>query len=309
VRDAHYRFIARRMAEGQVIPFLGAGVNLCDRTGEPAPGTTLPSGAELAAHLAQYSEMDGRDHDLVRVSQYLAVLAGPAALYDVLHRVFDRDYPATSLHRFLADLPALLRQGGGSGHQLIVTTNYDDALERAFAGAGEPVDVMVYIADGPDRGKFLHRDPDGSETVVTRPNKYDRLSLDERSVIVKIHGAVDRADPDGDSFVITEDHYIDYLTRTDVASLIPVKLVARLRHSHFLFLGYSLRDWNLRVILHRLWGSQPLRFNSWAVQLAPAEIDKQAWAQRNVQILPIELAEYIAELRDAVRSLTLEPAT
>jgi hypothetical protein len=295
------------MAGGRVIPFLGAGVNLCDRNGEPAAGTALPSGAELAAYLADYSELDGVDQDLVRVSQYLAVLAGPAALYEVLHGVFDHDYPSTSLHRFLAELPALLRRGGGSGHQLIVTTNYDDALERSFASEGEPADVMVYIADGPDRGKFLHRDPEGGETVVTRPNKYDRLALDERSVIVKIHGAIDRSDPDGDSFVITEDHYIDYLTRTDIASLIPAKLVARIKHSHFLFLGYSLRDWNLRVILHRLWGSQPLRFNSWAVQLAPAAIDLQSWAQRNVQILPVELREYITGLREAVQSLTMEP--
>jgi hypothetical protein len=307
VLESHYRFIARRMAGGRVIPFLGAGVNLCDRNGEPALGRALPSGAELAAYLADYSELDDVDQDLVRVSQYLAVLAGPAALYEILHGVFDHDYPSTSLHRFLAELPALLRSGGGSGHQLIVTTNYDDALERSFASAGEPADVMIYIADGPDRGKFLHRDPDGGETVVTRPNKYDRLALDERSVIVKIHGAIDRSDPDGDSFVITEDHYIDYLTRTDIASLIPVKLVAKIRHSHFLFLGYSLRDWNLRVILHRLWGSQPLRFNSWAVQLAPAAIDLQSWAQRNVQILPVELREYIAGLREAVQSLTMEP--
>ena len=32
---------------------------------------------------------------------------------------------------------------------------------------------------------------------------------------MKIHGAVDRAEPDRDSYVITEDHYIDYLTKTE----------------------------------------------------------------------------------------------
>jgi hypothetical protein len=309
VQDSHYRLIARRIVDGKVIPFLGAGVNLCGRTGDPAPGSMLPSGAELAAHLAEYSDMRGDERDLVRVSQYLAVLAGPAALYDVLHDVFDRDYPTTALHRFLAELPALLRSAGAPSHQLIVTTNYDDALEQAYAQAGEPADVLVYIAEGPDRGKFLHRDPSGEETVVARPNKYHRLVPEERTVIVKIHGAVDRSDPEGDSFVITEDHYIDYLTRTEIAGLIPATLVAKIRHSHFLFLGYSLRDWNLRVILHRLWGSQALRHASWAVQTNSALIDERSWALRNVQILPIDLDEFVGELREAVRSVMLEPAT
>ena len=40
--------------------------------------------------------------------------------------------------------------------QLIVTTNFDHALERAFAEAGEEVDVVSYVALGRNRGKFLH---------------------------------------------------------------------------------------------------------------------------------------------------------
>ena len=72
-------------------------------------------------------------------------------------------------------------------------------------------------------------------------------------MILKIHGAVDRADAEADSYVITEDHYIDYLARENVARLIPAYLMARMRTSHFLFLGYGMRDWNLRVILRSIW--------------------------------------------------------
>ena len=36
------------------------------------------------------------------------------------------------------------------------TTHYDQTLERAFAEAGEEVDVVCYVAAGRDRGKFLH---------------------------------------------------------------------------------------------------------------------------------------------------------
>jgi hypothetical protein len=68
--------------------------------------------------------------------------------------------------------------------------------------------------------------------VVERPNEYDAVSLSRRSVILKIHGAVDRLDSERDSYVITEDHYIDFLTHTDIANLVPVALAARLRRSH-----------------------------------------------------------------------------
>ena len=119
----------------------------------------------------------------------------------------------------------------------------------------------------------------GSSTGRRTPSRWSssgrtstaRSVPDERTVILKMHGAVDRANPDAtwDSYVITEDHYIEYLARTDIANLVPVTLAAKLRRSHFLFLGYSMRDWNLRVILHRIWGEQKLKYKSWAIQLAP----------------------------------------
>src|SRR5207249_7940101 len=80
------------------------------------------------------------------------------------------------------------------------------------------------------------------------------LSLERRTVILKLHGQVDRGpDREWESFVVTEDDYIDYLSRSDVAGAVPVALAAKLRRSHFLFLGYRMGDWNLRVILNRLW--------------------------------------------------------
>lgn len=106
-----------------------------------------------------------------------------------------------------------------------------------------------------------------------------------------------------DSYVITEDHYIDFLTRSDISNLIPVTLTAKLRKSHFLFLGYSLQDWNLRVILHRLWGEHKLTYKSWAVELQPHELDKRFWMKREVEILEEPLDLYIAGLTQRLNSL------
>jgi hypothetical protein len=300
----HFEMLTNRLLVGAVVPFLGAGVNLCGRP-KATPwqqGRYLPSGKELASYLAtgiglNYPYPDASD--LLRVSQYVDVSLGNGPLYEALHRVFDDDYRPTPVHRMLASLPALIRRQPGNGQRfypLNITTNYDDGLERAFQDAGEEYDLLTYIADGTGAGKFRHTRPDGESQVISIPNSYNELRCDERPVIAKIHGAVSRQVNGTDSFVVTENHYIAYLSHSDINKLIPVNVLTRMRKSHFLFLGYSLRDWNLRVILHRLWGEEGGAYNSWAIQSAPERIDEKAWARRGVELLNMQLEDYTAEL-------------
>lgn len=295
--EIHYQTIVKALLDGRVVPLLGAGVNLYGRPPETAwqRGTHLPSGAELAAYLASSFSYPSTDTDnLARVSQYVSLMIGLGPLYDELRKLFNADYAPSPLHRLLARLPSLFRQHGTGEYQLIVTTNYDDALERAFQDAGEPFDLVTYIAEGKNTGKFLHFSPDRTEPVpIERPNSYKELSLEQRTVIAKIHGAVDRLQKERDSYVITEDHYIDYLTRTEITKFIPATLAVKLRRSHFLFLGYSMRDWNLRVLLHRIWGSQELSYNSWAVHRAPEAIDREFWRKRGVDTVQVTLEDYV----------------
>lgn len=308
--DAHFKMVVKALIRGRVVPLLGAGVNLCARPEDAVwsqyQSDYLPSGSELARYLAEeFYFPDEEAQDLLRVSQYIAVMQGSGPLYSVLRDLFDCDYPPTPLHQFLANLAPLLREKGYPirQHQLIVTTNYDDVMERAFREIDQAFDVVFYVAEGEERGKFLHQPPGRSPCVIEKPNEYTGLSLERRPVILKIHGAVDRTAADRDSFVITEDHYIDYLTHTDISNLVPVTLAAKLRRSHFLFLGYSLRDWNLRVILHRIWGEQKLNWKSWAVQLDPDPIEEEFWRKRGVDILNVRLEDYVAALQEEVDAL------
>jgi hypothetical protein len=48
-----------------------------------------------------------------------------------IHEVFNADYPPSSLHRLLARLSAMLRKHGRE-QLLVLTTNYDDLVERAL---------------------------------------------------------------------------------------------------------------------------------------------------------------------------------
>jgi hypothetical protein len=310
--ESHCRKVAKAMARGQVVPLLGAGANLCDRPPDVRWDVDRfpPSGSELAAMLADEFGYPLEDRtDLVRVSEYVDLTSGEGPLYDCLRDVFDAEYPPNSLHRFLAGLPASLERAGHKRRpQLVITTNYDDILERAFREAGEPYEVVVYMAGGPDRGHFVHVAPDGERRVIERPNEYTGLTLDERSVILKIHGAIDRGDGTFDSYVISEDHYIEYLTHANLSQLVPVSILARVRRSHFLFLGYRMRDWNLRVMLHRLWRERDRGYRSWAIQRDPDVVDSELWDRREVDVFDVALGEYVGELTRQLRAGEAEPA-
>jgi DNA-binding SARP family transcriptional activator len=277
--EDHFREVARELLAGRVVPVLGADVG------------------DLAARLAERFEYPAAGEALTRISQYISVMRGSGPLYDELHRLLDAEAVPTPVHRLFAALPPLLRERGVP-HQLLVTTSFDLALEQAFLEQGEEFDVVFYIAAGRDRGRFCHIPSDGPAQVITIPNTYtDRLSLERRTIILKLHGRMDPSDGrELESFVVTEDDYIDYLAQSDVSGALPVGLTAKLRRSHFLFLGYGMSDWNVRVVLNRLWGDQTLSYRSWAVQPNAAALEREFWRRRDVDVLELPLEAYAEAL-------------
>jgi DNA-binding SARP family transcriptional activator len=285
--------VSRALLAGRLVPVLGPGAThdelahlLAERFGCPT---------ELAAGLAH-------------VSQYVAARNGVGPLWDELHAAFDRDVEPEPLHAWLASLPPLLR-ARGLPQQLVVTTAFDTAVERAFADAGEELDVVSYIASGRDRGRFLHTAPDGTAVVVDEPNAYPGLSLEHRTVLLKVHGGVDRRPArESESFAVSEDDHIDYLA-SEAAATVPVTLGARLRRSHLLFLGYRVGDWSLRVFLRRVWGHDRLAYRSWAVQPAAEGLARELWRERDVDVYDAQLDEYARALDRRTRELAvLDPA-
>jgi len=292
--EDHYDEVLRAFSAGRLVPVLG-----------PAAGGV--AGHELANLLAERFELDAGGRGLAYVSQAIAARNGIGALHDELHLALDRDVDSSPLHAWLAALPPLLRLKG-LPQQLIVSTGLDTGVERAFEAAGEELDVVVYVAAGRDRGKFLHISPDGAATVVDEPNAYTGLALDERSVLLKIHGHVDRGGTrERDSFAVSEDDHIDYLVG-DSAGTVPVQLAARLRRSHLLFLGYDVDDWSLRVFLRRVWGGDRLAFRSWAVQRAADHVARELWRERGADVYDVSLDAYAAELARLTSALEEDAA-
>jgi DNA-binding SARP family transcriptional activator len=267
------------------------------------PGAGSIADGELARLLAERFELSGQDRGLAFISQAVAARNGVGPLHDELRLALGQDAEPAPLHAWLAAVPPLLRSRG-LPHQLIVSTSFDTGVELAFEAAGEELDVVVYVASGRDRGKFLHIAPDGGATVVHEPNAYTGLALEERTALLKIHGHVDRGETrERESFAVSEDDHIDYLVGGDATGAIPVQLAARLRRSHLLFLGYALDDWSLRVFLRRVWGGDRLAYRSWAVQPAAEQVASELWRERGAEVYNVSLQAYAEELNRLTATL------
>jgi len=280
--------IVRALVSGRLVVVLG-------------PGLTRENGSALATRLADAFDCPKEYRgDLARVSQYVAVTQGVGPLYDQLHDLSAEQDDLGPVEQFLAGLPELARVRGGE-FPLIVTTGYGNALERALAERAEESDIVCFCASGSNRGKFLHRAPDGSETVVAVPNSYPELSLAERPVILKIHGGLDLG-PDrfGESFVVSEDDYIGYLAQSELASVVPVTIAAKLRRSHLLFIAYPVVEWSLRVFLQRVFGDEPISYRSWAVLPGAQPIQHEFWRRRGVDLYDVPLEDFVADLERRV---------
>ena len=332
--------IAAMLQAGRVVPFLGAGVNT-----RPDPAAVwkkgspfLPRGAELSEYLAHMNAFPSDDpldrRDLAKVASYAVEASGRTALRENLRAVFEREYEPCAVHHYLASVPSNL---------LIVTTNYDDLTEAAFRRAGREFHLVVHPTDRQDaEAAVLWWRPGRDEPEEVSPNGL-RLKPGTAPIIYKMHGTVyrhaggraeligvpeaveaalagpaeedaDLADlpepprPDRwDSYVITEDDYVEFLSRMTAQSVVPSHFIQHFQRSHFLFLGYGLNDWNLRVVLRNLRRAVPggagsaqaapgAAGPSWAIQYRPSVLETRLWEARQVDIYDMDIDGFVSAL-------------
>ena len=304
-----YGVIWDELKTGMVVPFLGAGASLADR--DPTKewkdknSPFLPSGGELAEFLAKKTNLPSKlpedRKDLAKVSSYFTDMNGRSRLKKKLREVFTQKNECGALHKFLASNPV---------PQLIVVTNYDTLLEQAFKDSGKPYDLVIYPADNKNQDNanavlwWEHGKP---EPHPISPNEL-LVDLESRSVIFKMHGTIVHDENKWDNFVITEEDYVEFLSRMTANTAIPAQFQDHFKERSFLFLGYSLRDWNLRVLLKNLskhfesrqgdndHDDEPLP--SWAIQQNPPELESSLWVKRGVNIFNINLEEFVTKLQE-----------
>ncbi len=235
------------------------------------------------------------------------------------------------IHDFIAKYFTCDRRKNKSTPNLIVTTNYDCALENAFEKAFENKEqkfyVILYVANRTslNSGKFVYKCSDEDQYKPFEnlnnidnnkrneaQNKYKEI-FNKYPVIIKLFGSVEENSIDSDEnfpgIVLTEEDHINYLRHKGkvipLEQLLPSCIKEALSQKNILFLGYNPIDEDLRVILNRLCGQE--RKSSKQKKGAPEGwlihqsklgcFETKFWNDWNIKPKTFPLEIYISNLR------------
>jgi hypothetical protein len=305
-----YEVIALLLEQRRITLFLGAAASIVN--GVPSQ---LVDGRDLTLELIRLSNYPGKDSDpLTKVAQYLVEYAGDRdfILEYIKNRFHDKipENYRCSVTDFLSDIPAQYIP------KLIISTNYDTLIERLLERRGLPYLCISHVLG---RSKFsgrlvIYEKLGGFSTsnILTKKDAeellFDRLSEGRQfTVVYKMHGSatsyLDRNDRDEsfpggfNSIVLTEQDYIDFLDRNTINQL-PTQIQKMVYQSQFLFLGYSLGDWNFRLLLQRLRENQSgADTKHWACLLSDDPVESVFWQKRGVNIHYVSLDRFLADLK------------
>ena len=332
-----YELIADGLKDGTVVPFFGAAASAAYRPDSEnwEPGKPFfPFGGEVASMLAvaanypvSKAAYDSALSDLVSavggIASGVAADLVKAALSPVLQRHIG-DAPALALIASWAEhvqgdrrsLDRKLRQyfavdgkpgllhtklAGIDATRVYVTTNYDDLLEKALQHRNPHL-----IIDRGDKGLWVSVAGGPLQPVAsTGTELYDLLDDPKTQqpsspVIFKMHGSVDVNTSSNDSYLITEEDYVDFLGRSG-GNYIPPYISGLFANKNFLFLGYSLADWNVRVILRKLLKTTIGKVRFWAIVRGRSDIEQSVWQAQNLNIYPMNLLEFTAKLSQHIK--------
>lgn len=242
--------IANAVRKQGCVLFLGAGVHA-------PPPPTLSSqypeshrpliGSQLSLYLAKESQYEIRRRgddpkNLRRVSLDFELARGRPKLLEAVRHSVQEGKKGSPILSALASLP----------FPLIVTTNYDTLFEEAVRSCGKEPIVSHY-----------HSNLETKELTFDYP---DGWPSPDRPFVVKIHGDIIR---DASSIVITEEDYIHFVRRMsekDQFNPLPLTALSYIVKFPTLFIGYSLLDYNLRILFKSLhWrstlGSPPQKYS------------------------------------------------
>lgn len=221
--DKEWEILAQRIKDKKCTPFLGAGASY----------GVLPLGADIAKEWAQeYGYPLEDSSNLIAVAQFVALMTDPMVPKDKIVAMFrainkSPDYDNTSEpHRVLAGLPL----------PIYVTTNYDNFMSQAL------------IKQDKDARQELCR---WNSYVRDNPSAFDNgfVPTVANPVVFHLHGY----NPLSESLVLTEDDYLDFLVNISRdEKLLPAPIQKAFTGTSLLFVGYSIADWNFRVLLRSL---------------------------------------------------------
>ena len=294
----HVNKIADKVRAKECILFLGSAIHVAPPSASayqyPAHHCPL-IGKKLSSLLAEKSGYREEDrHNLQRVSWYYE--------WKFQFRNLLVDEVKAAVHNGREPSP-VLRGLARLGFPLVVTTNYDQlyeqalhqvARERAREEGKSEAEVADVLADFEKCVYSKRKEP--TKDCGKKPSS-------ERPYLLKIHGDI-FAD---ESLVITDEDYIHFVYRmADKARYRPVgdRMLHHLSTWPTLFIGYSLKDYNLRLLFKSLrWNLDDAGIPpSYSVDFKPDILIRDVWQGRlrYIRFIEKDLWEFVPDLYQAV---------
>jgi hypothetical protein len=285
--------IAELVRQKECILFLGAGVHYpppksltytCGGQRYSYPKHQRPPlGSKLSKALARESGFlseypKDNKRNLQRVSLHYEI---EKTRYGLIERIRDAIYEnkePSPVVRALAELD----------FPLVATTNYDHLFEKALRDASKEPFISIYNKNR----NVVTVDYRGSVPTAKRP------------FLFKVHGDVMM----GESIVITDEDYIDFVMRMSdkgVNNPVPETFIYFLKKWPTVFVGYSLMDYNLRLLFKTLrWiGDPALIPRTYSVDLKPDGLVYKVYSQPKgfVQFIVQDVWNFVPELYQKVK--------
>jgi hypothetical protein len=282
--DAHLDRVVRLIQDGRLTFFLGSAIHT----------PTKLMAQEFYEELARVFECEALQEERFAVAQYIADRHGREELYAQIQKFFESTpLQSRDTHELFAAWPRFQADAGKPlPFPLVLTTNYDDVLERRLTQAGVPYHLLSYQADGPDRGFFYHRDLDGGLRIIERPRNIRELS--EGIIVVKLNGGLDGCGQIPESYVTTRLDYWNLAAR--IPDVLPAVIRDKLAANPLLFFGHGLAAADIESLVRFAHKDHPGP-RSWAVALGKRN-GIEYWRQCGVEILDLDVNVYVNKLRE-----------
>jgi predicted RNase H-like HicB family nuclease len=289
--EEELKYIKGKISEHQCILFLGSAIHappppeLISRYNYPQEKAP-PIGSQLSKYLAEKSKYPAQDWwNLQRVAQHFETKnKSRFLLVEEIKKAVHVGREPSPILRMLADLE----------FPIVITTNYDQLYEKALdqkaeaeRAAGQTVTkyrVSIYSPNNNNKSKTV-----------------DCLSIPDpkQPYILKIHGDVDKPE----SIVLTDEDYIQFVLRmSDKHPFHPFgnNVLAHLMKWPTLFVGYSLMDYNLRLLFKTLrWKLDAAQIPpTYSVDKKPDDLIRDVWEnqRRYVSFIVLNLWDCIPQL-------------
>ncbi len=286
--------------------------------GPRAFGRVLPSQAEIAANWAEeHSYPFTNRTDMARVAQYLATSQGEAfpraELLDAMKNGLIQRLPEAL--RPTRKVPTLTDCIQAVGWQNLVADDPNN-VQRVLAA----FDLPIYMTTNPDSLMVEALRARGAEPLRELCRWGEQLDWLESALGPDYQPSAENplvyhlfgSDEQEDSLILTEDDYFNFLVRTaSERDRIPNFIREALSSTSLMFVGYSLYDWEFRVLLHGLVASRDTRrkFKHVAVQLdlsdsvsgdtaAVQSFLQQYFLEADINVYWGTMEQFIAELRE-----------